>query len=127
MSATAAADAPVKTNPCPGEADYLGEKAQKWLSKSIEQSLHARIAFLESIRDPEALELIGDPEAFSGMLRYAIDRGFIKQLELSKRIKYANSQVGRWAAGKAAPTMLARQGVLREVQKMIEETLPAEY
>lgn len=105
-----------------GGSDY-GDAAKKLLRKTKEKDKRRIETFIESFPEPVIVKVIEDSGTFADILNYAIENNFIKQNELSRRIGYANSQVGRWAANKSSPPRLVRKEVLKEVVNMVQETL----
>lgn len=103
---------------------HFSRKSRILLKDAMAADRERRVTFYDTLSDSEtAAEIENEPEAFADCLEFAIATGLIEQISLAKRIGYANSQVGRWAAGKAVPPLLVRRGVIAEMILMVEETI----
>lgn len=98
----------------------LSGRASELLNDSIQKEIELKKSFL-SILDDEAI--IENSDTFADILRYALMRGLVSQKDLAERLHYANSQVGRWAAGKAVPQYVIRERVAAEMRDMLHEAL----
>ncbi len=100
----------------------ISSLAASFLKKTDELDKRRRKVFLDSFRQKELVEkIISDPKGFADILKYAFDQGFVRQIDFSKQLGYANSQVGRWAANKSSPPMLVRKTVIKELCEMVKE------
>lgn len=102
-------------------ATAFSKEAARLLGDPISKERELLSSFLAMLKGPDIPEAIEDGATFSSILRYALDRGFVKQNLLADRIKYVNSQVGRWAAGKAAPPQIVRAAVIDTMRDLIQE------
>ena len=101
----------------------LSGDAHRLLNESIIKEIELKKSFLAVLEDSDILEAIENNDTFSDILRYAIGRGLVSQKALSEQLRYANSQVGRWAAGKAAPQYIIRERVIAEMSKILKASL----
>ncbi len=102
---------------------YLDDIAVSLLDDTLLEAFNLKRSFLKTLQSEEVAEGVANPATFAGILRYVIAQGFIQQYALARRIEYANSQVGRWAANKAAPPVIVRRAVIEEIRHMLEEDL----
>ncbi|NOX82888.1 MAG: hypothetical protein GXP06_07860 [Alphaproteobacteria bacterium] len=99
------------------------EAASPLLHESIKDEIKWRRQFLSVLELPSIMDAVADEQAFSDLLHYAIENRLIRQSALAEKIKYANSQIGRWAAGKASPPLVVRRVVIEEIRGLLSESL----
>ncbi len=104
-------------------ASNMTGRAHELLNESISKEIELKKSFLAVLQNDGIMEAIENSDTFADLLRYALLRGLVSQKALAERLRYANSQVGRWASGKAAPQYLVRERVIDEMRKMLTETL----
>jgi transcriptional regulator with XRE-family HTH domain len=80
-------------------------------------------SFLDFLKFVENRDEIADDATFSRILHHALTEFPISQSALSQRLGYANSQIGRWMTGRAAPHVLVRPQVIEVLAAMLEEAL----
>ena len=105
------------------DINSLSGAAHRLLTVPISKEIELKRSFLAALEDADILHAIENSETFSDLLRYGLDRGLVSQKALSERLRYANSQIGRWAAGKAAPQYIIRERVLTEMREMLKASI----
>lgn len=109
-------NAPASDGPVP-----MTDAALEILQDPLKHELDLARSFLNTLGSDVVFQGIEDRGTFASLLHFGIDRGFIRQHLLAEKIHYANSQVGRWASGKAAPPIVVRRQVITEMRHMIED------
>ncbi len=105
------------------ESTGLSGAAHRLLTEPINKENELKRSFLAALEDADILQAIENGDTFSDLLRYGLDRGLVSQKALSERLRYANSQIGRWAAGKATPQYIIRERVLSEMRAMLKASI----
>ncbi|MEM8935068.1 MAG: hypothetical protein AAGC77_01515 [Pseudomonadota bacterium] len=96
------------------------DHAHKLLHNPLLKQIELTESFLTVLEDSDIIE---NSATFSDILRFALSTGLIVQKTLAERLRYANSQVGRWARGEASPQVLVRDRVIEDMRDMLTESL----
>lgn len=104
-------------------SNAMSGAAHRLLTEPITKEIELKRSFLAALEHADILQAIENSATFSDLLRYGLDRGLVSQKTLSERLRYANSQIGRWAAGKAAPQFIIRERVLAEMCELLRTSI----
>lgn len=71
------------------------------------------------------MKAIEDDNTFAATVRYALEKRIIRQTDLASRLRYVNSQVGRWAMGRAMPPVVVRERVIDILRELTGPKTPS--